>query len=133
MGTNYYWRDQPCGSCGRGDFLHVGKHSGGWSFGFRGYRHDPDDGLYSPVGRSIVSRLDWRLLLADRPGRLVDEYGKQVDDPIAWLDAMVPPSAEQQQKEDRPQLRGPYAPPRGTDPREWRDAEGFRFYDGDFS
>ncbi|GIM89701.1 hypothetical protein [Paractinoplanes toevensis] len=128
MGTNYYLREHPCGSCGRSDELHVGKSSGGWSFGFRGYRHDPDDDRYSPTGYPVLSRDDWRKVFTDKPGRLVDEYGREVENPIEWLDALQPPDLKQQRWEGS--NMGSYWRP---DARDWRDTEGFRFYDGDFS
>ena len=141
MGTNYYWHDQPCGSCSRFEVIHVGKSSAGWSFGFRGYRHeltDPDhpDWGYdheSPFGVPVLSRADWCRVLAGRPGRMVNEYGDEVADPIVWMQGLVAPSAEQQRKEDSPEWQGPFGRPLGSDPREWRDGEGFRFYDGEFS
>ncbi|WP_328344871.1 hypothetical protein [Micromonospora sp. NBC_00421] len=141
MGTNFYWHDQPCGSCGRFEVIHVGKRFAGWSFGFRGYRHalmnpaHPEWGHdpQSPFGVPVLSRDHWRKVLTDRPGRLVDEYREHIADPIAWLDQLIAPSAEQQRKEDSPEWQGPFGRPLGSDPREWRDGEGFRFYDGDFS
>lgn len=141
MGTNFYWHDQACGSCGRFEVIHVGKRSAGWSFGFRGYRHElmdpahPDWGYdyQSPFGVPVRSRDDWRQVLTGRPGRLVDEYREQVDDPIAWLNELAAPTAEQQRKEESPEWQGTFGRPLGSDPREWRDTEGFRFYDGEFS
>lgn len=128
VGTNYYLHQIPCPSCQRSDRIHIGKWSGGWSFGFRGYRHDPDEWLLSPFGRAVLSRADWVQAIDGYDGHVLDEYGRQVDDPIAWLTAFVAPDARQCRWEDS--NMGPYWRP---DEREWRDAEGFRFYDGDFS
>lgn len=134
MGTNFYWHDNRCDHCGRFEAHHVGKSSMGWSFAFRGYRHDPGDyevGPISPFGFPVLSRADWASILVPERGRLVDEYGQQVEDPIAWLRGLQPPDAELRRWEDSPEARGRWY--RERDPRRWRDREGFRFYDGDFS
>lgn len=137
MGTNYYWRDRPCEHCGRHDEIHVGKSSAGWSLVFRAWPHRLDDPEHpewghdpsSPFGLPVVSRADWRTVFTLRSGELWDEYGRKVDYPLAWLDALKPPTGEQRGREDG--NRGPMARP---DPeREWRDSEGFRFYAGEFS
>lgn len=131
MGTNFYWRETPCGSCGRYDKLHVGKNSGGWSFGFRGYPHNPDDGIISPVGYPVLSRADWRRVFTDKPGRLADEYGRDIPDPIDWLNTLTPPTLEQQRSEWSRERMGPFWDP--TDIRDWRDPEDFRFASYEFS
>lgn len=131
MGTNFYWRETPCGSCGRADELHVGKSSGGWSFGFQAYRHDPDDGAISPVGFPVVSRADWRRVFTEKPGRLVDEYGRGVPDPLGWLDELRPPTPEEQRSEWSRERMGSFWYPNDKDV--WRDPEGFRFSAYDFS
>jgi hypothetical protein len=123
MGTNYYWRDSPCGHCNRFEEIHVGKRSAGWSFGFRGYRSE------SPVGFAVASRSHWRQVFANRPGVLVNEYGEQEQEPVIWLANLEPPSSAQRVWEESYDARGPWSHP---DEREWRDTEGFRFYDGDF-
>lgn len=118
--------------------MHVGKRSAGWSFGFRAWPHElwsedrPEEGYdpASPVGFAVMSRADWRKVFTERRGRLVDEYNRQVDDPVAWLDALEPPNLRQRMWENSPAARGPY---RGRTDGEHRDAEGFRFYAGDFS
>lgn len=139
MGTNFYWRDRPCGSCGRFDDIHVGKRSAGWSFGFRAYRHEllnPNHPAWghshvSPFGVPIRSRADWRTVFTTRTGALFDEYGKQISDPVMWLDGLIPPTPVQQRSEDSWERRGTYA--MIDEQREWRDVEGFRFYAGEFS
>lgn len=124
MGTNYDWRETPCATCHRGDTIHVGKQSGGWSFLFHGYRHDPDDGLVSPFGFTVESRADWRKVFAERSGVLVDEYGVVIDDPVQWVDELQPPDPQQRDWESVHYFSGtPDA----------RDAEGFRFSPTDFS
>lgn len=130
MGTNFFWHEQVCMTCCREEVVHVGKRSAGWSFGFQAYRHDPDAGLHSPVGFAVESRADWAKVF-ERSGFLRDEYGNDVDDPAAWLAALVAPDAEQQAKEDSPEWMGPYADLGSSD--RWRDAEGFRFNVREFS
>lgn len=130
MGTNFYWHQTACPTCKRFDVLHVGKRSGGWSFGFRGYRHETED-AQSPTGFPVESRADWRKVFTEIPGRLVDEYGREEPDPLAWLDALEAPTLEQQRSEWSRERMGPFWQP--DDPREWRDAEGFRFSNCEFS
>ncbi len=129
MGTNFSWRQPPCTHCGRADSdLHVGKSSGGWSFLFRGYRHDPEDGARAPVGVAIVTRAGWRRVFETVPGWLVNEYGDTLDDPLAWLAGRQPPSPDQVRWEDD-QYSGPY----GGGGDDWRCPERFRFSPSEFS
>lgn len=141
MGTNYFWRDQPCGTCGRYDEVHVGKSSAGWSFMFRAHPHalmrdqqgdeQPEWGYdrESPFGFPVMSRADWRTVFAGRRGELWDEYGRRVDeDPTAWLDRLEPPLGEQIAWEEGNSHWPSYMEKTG-----WRDAEGFRFDDREFS
>jgi hypothetical protein len=141
VGTNYYWREtcaNACEHCGLEPF-HVGKSSAGWSFGFRAYRHElmspenPDWGYghESPFGFPVRSRADWMKVFTERTGALVDEYGREIDDPLVWLGKLPPPDTVQQAKEWSPQWMGPYW--RRDPEREWRDAEGFRFLAEEFS
>jgi hypothetical protein len=62
MGTNYYTRVNECHFCGRYGELHIGKHSGGWVFLFRGYKE-----------LGINSKKDWEDLLGSYKG-IYDEY-----------------------------------------------------------
>lgn len=136
MGTNYYWHDSPCDSCGRHETIHVGKSSGGWSLLFRAWPHElvdsefPDWGYdpSSPFGFPVVSRADWRKVFRERRGLLVSEYGTQIDDPVAWLEALQAPDKEQIAKEAGWLAEGRYW--REPDPR---DADGFRFCREEFS
>jgi hypothetical protein len=130
MGTNWYWRDSPCGFCGRFEEIHVGKSG----FTFRAYRHElmnteyPDWGYNqeSPFGFPVLSVADWRRVFTDRPGSLWDEYGKQADEtPLDWL-ASMPPwqiTPDRQRWLDSDMATGDG----------WLDAEGYRFYAGEFS
>lgn len=106
--------------------LHVGKSSAGWSFSFRGHRHQIDG---SP---DIVSAADWARVFKTVPGVLKDEYDRVVDNPLMFLENLDRPSLEKQEIEDSPERRGKASP--YPDPMtEWHDIEGFRFYDGEFS
>lgn len=142
MGTNYYWRDNPCDHCGRYNEVHVGKQSMGWSFGFRAWEHKlvddehPDWGysVESPLGYEIASRADWLKVFTSRRGELWDEYGRRVDDPIAWLEALQPPDAEQIAKEDNMRSGSHHRfDTTWHREREHRDAEGFHFDACEFS
>ena len=133
MGTNFYWRDNPCQHCERYEEIHVGKRSAGWSFGFRAWPHRPMSPAHpewgfdpqSPFGFPVESRADWRQVFATRPGVLVDEYGRVEEDPVAWLDALEAPSLPKQSWEDHQA---------GRFVRDgYRDAEGFRFGAYEFS
>lgn len=129
MGTNYYWRDQPCGSCGRYTEVHVCKSMSTW----RAYRHalldekHPDWGYRdeSPVGFAVVSLADWRRVFTERPGELWNEYGEQIPNPLAWL------------AEARPWQPGPdghrYLHDDARRGVGWLDDGGFRFYAEEFS
>ena len=65
MGTNYYYRDEKCPTCGRYDERHIGKSSAGWTFNFRGY----DD---------IRSYKDWLAILEKEQVIIYDEYGDTI-------------------------------------------------------
>jgi hypothetical protein len=90
MGTNFYWRDKPCDTCGRFEEIHVCKSRRTW----RAYRHDlidPDHPGWgynplSPFGFAVLCLDDWRKIFAARPGELFSEYGDRITDPVAWLD-----------------------------------------------
>jgi len=127
MGTNYYWRDRPCGSCGRYTEIHVCKSMRTW----RAYNHvlisedHPDWGYHpeSPVGFPVLSLADWRRVF-ERPGELWNEYGERIADPLAWLAEAPPwqPGPEGRRYLTEDERRGVG----------WLDAEGFRFYAGEF-
>lgn len=124
MGTNYYWNLNICEHCKRMDRLHVGKQSSGWSFHFRGHRNPPE------VMPSIISITDWAKVFKTTTGILTDEYDRVVEDPLKFLATLERPSVAQQESEDSPSRLG------GSPPNpaiQWRDPEGFTFYDGEFS
>lgn len=63
MGTNYYWVEKKCKSCGHYEHReHIGKSSYGWTFSF----HETFD---------CKSWKDWQLLLNSGKGDIFDEYG----------------------------------------------------------
>jgi hypothetical protein len=71
------------------------------------------------------------MIFMERRGLLLDEYETLIEDPVAWINKLEPPSHEQLIKEYEMEQLVPY--PREPDPeREWRDSEGFRFYTGEF-
>lgn len=126
MGTNYYWLTNICAHCQRSTMLHVGKQSMGWGFQFRGYRRDTGS------DQDIVSLADWSRIFKTHTGVLVDEEERPVADPLKFLADLRRPTKEQQELEDSPERRGQTSP--HPDPKfEWRDSEGFAFYDGEFS
>lgn len=67
MGTNYYFEENKCESCGKADHkLHIGKSSAGWTFVFSGTD-------------LIKSWEEWERYLTRNKGRIVDEYGQELD------------------------------------------------------
>lgn len=67
MGTNYYWKWEPCECCGNEDEpLHIGKSSQGWVFMLR-------------IHPGIQSLDDWKKLWKEHGrGHIEDEYGQEV-------------------------------------------------------
>ena len=71
MGINYYavideHPNCPCDKCHKTTRKHIGKSSVGWSFLFKGYRHE------------IESYYDWRMFLNRFHVRIQNEYGDQI-------------------------------------------------------
>lgn len=129
MGTNYFWRDQPCATCGRFNELHVCKSQNTW----RAYRtvlldeKHPNWGYReeSPVGSPVLSLVDWRRVFTERRGELRDEYGHVIPDPLAWLSAARP--WKPNPHDGRQYLDQDISTGMG-----WLDSAGFRFYAGEF-
>jgi len=72
MGTNYYAYTDTCPHCGRGDErIHIGKQSGGWTFGWHGISGVMD-------GVELRSCADWYEFLARDGVSIADEYGHSV-------------------------------------------------------
>ena len=68
MGTNYYWIQEPCEKCGRGDErLHIGKSSVGWAFHLR---------LHPELG--VENLVDWVRRFARQDSKILDEYGREM-------------------------------------------------------
>lgn len=147
MGTNIYFtmgEDLTEDDIKPGTGLHVGKSSAGWSFGFRAYRYytmDPTSPKLK-IGKvlfAIESRTDWASFFGQVPGLLMSENGVLIEDPLEWVLNLEAPDRKQIGKEISPEMRGPTPFPICYDsgvlqgmPKEWRDQEGFRFYDGVF-
>jgi hypothetical protein len=129
MGTNYYWHDRPCEHCGRYEDIHVGKSQHTWRAYFHALLDDehPDWGYQdeSPFGFPVLSLADWRRVFNERPGELWDEYGRRINDPLAWLAEAKPwqpgPDGWKYLDEDIRSGRG------------WLDGEKYRFHAGEFS
>ncbi len=130
MGTNYVWRDRPCSTCDRYDEIHVCKSGHTW----RAYPHrlfneaHPDWGFdpASPFGFPVLSIVDWRTVFTTRPGTLWNEYGEQIPDPVAWLDAIRPLNDEVKER-----YCGWYARDL-ADGIDWFDPAGYFFHTGEF-
>ncbi len=142
MGTNFYYRTNICGHCDRHKEIHVGKSSGGWSFGFRGYPHELFDAEHpewghdteSPFGFPVLSRNDWQKAFTGSTGELWDGYGRRVeDDPVVWLNQREAPDAAQVRKEAEMTSIAWWVGAYSLGAQSWRDAEGFRFDVGEFS
>ncbi len=90
MGTNFYLRANPkCEHCGRGPErgLHIGKSSGGWTFGLRIYPPEQHWQVrdFDKDIASLTTLDEWLPLIAKHG--VLDEYGRDVsyDDMIACI------------------------------------------------
>ena len=109
MGTNYYAKHP--GMDGEG--LHIGKRSAGWEFTFRAH---PEFGLTSSTAWSDFLDHPWVAIFA--------EYGVQVTASEFWEDVAVRSvGAVRRHTFDTDMSMGD---------REWRDAEGYTFFDAEF-
>ncbi len=130
MSANYYWRDRPCETCDRYDEIHVCKSGHTW----RAYPNTlldeahPEWGFEreSPFGFPVLSVADWRTVLTTRPGALWNEYGDQIPDPVAWLDAFEPLDEAAKNRYRSWHARDL------ADGSDWFDAAGFFFHTGEF-
>jgi hypothetical protein len=129
MSTNYYAEDEAtCNNPAHTETLHIGKSSGGWKFGFHGIPdHEPP----------LTSWRAWREFLADRI--ITDEYGRTLT-----LDEFrdvvekryTPTGAAGPHCRVRPTaltIRNGYGGRWSEDHGDYHDADGFDFYDGEFS
>ena len=120
MGTNYYWRRDFCGQCGRYDEVHVCKSL----ISFQG------SPMADELGRTVVSWQDWKRLLTEDAAEIVDEYGNEytADEFIAKVEATDPEARRRQFDYVRQQVAtigiGPDL--------NWLDSDGFSFYGGEF-
>jgi hypothetical protein len=62
MGCNYYFKTEPCHTCGKNEFSHIGKSSAGWTFLFQA-----NDKIRSY--KDVLAKLELG-------GTIEDEYGK---------------------------------------------------------
>jgi len=122
MGTNYYLPPDCGGTCYHctDTGLHIGKRSAGWTFGFQAH---PDEGL--------TSWKAWQERITT-VGVVIDEYGERFSPTefTALVEAtrqpLGPNGIEPIRRYDRRiRIDG--------DSRSTRDADGWDFWDGDFS
>lgn len=120
MGTNYYWIENKCSSCGhaKGKW-HIGKSSGGWAFTFQSLSK-----WDSPTGYPISSTACWRDVFK-RDGSIEDEYGESKSLVDFW--AMVEAKKKGRQHAEEAK-KGPY-----SDDSCYVDSEGNSFVEASFS
>lgn len=63
MGTNFYYKENPCPCCKRFDRIQIGKKSYKWAFMFREYEN-------------LKSFSDWKKFLKDK--EIVDEDNREI-------------------------------------------------------
>lgn len=112
MGTNYYARTDVCECCGRGDERHICKSL----TSFRGY---------SEFDLKLRSWRDWKSFLQRDNITVWTEYGEQIPVEKFIADVEATPR-EARERQTRWVLK--YHDPS----RDWLDAEGFSFHDGEF-
>lgn len=121
MGTNYYWRKQPCSTCAHSTgSWHIGKSSIGWTFSFQALDTD------SPTGRPVVSAEDWAEVFRTCDGYIVDEYDEGIH-PEAFWEMVEAKAAVEGVKNHSKEYPG-----WGND-KSYVDAEGHSFSTGNFS
>lgn len=144
MSTNYYWRYDECHCCERYEEKHIGKHSGGWEFNFRGYHADSNNS--DDTSENILSWADWKAKLT-HSGGIVDEYGSRI--PLAEFIELVeqhaaPGATQITSAGPRPLLNHidhvlgnpqyEFSWPSYKDPKQhWKDGDGYAFSAGEFS
>ena len=124
MSTNFYATatcEHPCAHC-QPDGIHIGKRSGGWTFGFEA--HD-DLGL--------ATRKAWQAHLRQPGVAITDEYGQQYapDEFDALVDKTREPWGPNKIEPARRDGWNDWL--REYDDRHYRDAEGWDFWRGEFS
>jgi hypothetical protein len=127
VSTNFYVRVKGCKHCGRYEEVHMGKRALGWTFLFRGYSRNDDD---FPFNVYVKSRQGWIAFFKRYAGQveLWDQYGRHYADPVAFLEDLTAPDAEQLAKEKYQEtLSGTHRYSRAhPDRTNYRDKEGFR-------
>ncbi len=120
MGTNYYHRTNICSCCGRYDENHIGKSSGGWTFGFHGEKEWDLD--LNPLG-VVASLSDWKLRL--EKGKIFDEYGVEIslEDFLKLVES----------KKDAKLNHTEYCREHHPSEKCWLDDDGNSFAEGEFS
>lgn len=121
MGTNYYHRFNLCSECGRYDERHIGKHSFGWEFSFRGYKQWEDY-------KGFRSWADWQRELA-KGGKIFDEYGTEISraDFVAMVEATKGKLSHYDEILNSPKYGASFLQD------DWKDAEGWSFSATEFS
>ena len=130
MSTNFYAVKRcpnPCAHC-QPTQLHIGKRSGGWTFGFEAHPHWVDAG---PDDIVLESRSQWREYLR-RPNIVIeDEYG--IEYTPDEFDAMVDATREPWGPDGiQPRTHSDLDNWGNRDARQFRDPEGWDFWRGDF-
>lgn len=115
MGTNYYWRENPCSECGRGDEIHIGKSIAGWEFSF----HGTDE---------IQSWKDWYERLATG-GKIFDEYESEIG--LNDFRKVVDDRSHPRGLQNHTDYCAKYHP--FCYETLWKDDEGYSFNPGEFS
>ena len=130
MGTNYYLNRHctaPCEHCNI-EPLHIGKHSAGWEFGFRGH---PELGIenFTDWRREIDKTRDIVQSLKSRGDSetedlavITDEYGWIIE-PEKFIELVENSRKPRGSQNTRPRKRDHCR----------RDNEGWDFYDDEFS
>lgn len=126
MGTNYYWQEETCPTCGHSQKrYHIGKSSGGWTFSFHAL-----DEYESPTNKPVRSVKDWKALMK-RKGLILDEYGEITGEKEFWKMVTAKrkvPGAKSHATEAV--KHGWYI---NSSDKTWLDKEGHSFSSGHFS
>ena len=127
MGTNYHLKAPACTCCGRSDAdHHLGKSSGGWTFGFHGNRN-PENG---PLVRNLQEWTEHIREKLDAGWTLESEYGT----PTTFEELLD--LVESKKREDLNHTiycRERYGMDASYCSQIWLDEEGNSFSEADFS
>lgn len=123
MGANYYYQYHT--ELGRAKDLHIGKHSMGWEFSFRGYRNTWEE-------YPIHSFEDWKKLFKKLDGQIFDEY----DRPIKLEEFIRLVEGSRHRSDTKPLNHTIYCRDRHPEHAErdcWLDGDGWSFCGSEFS